>query len=275
MKTLYKNLSTIAIILFIVGAFILTYFLYLLPSDVAKALSVIDTRQISLISSATKKVALTIGLEIGLGLLIIILMLNEKQNNNYKPVEDNDRINDHKNTNTSTDAPEQSSLTLHTRTGAINNLLKSTYPDQKTMLDKVLTKFCNELQACQGAIFLSKVEDQKRVLELSACYAYFFGESKVITYEFGEGLAGQVAKEGKLVNIKSIPQGYITILSGLGNSSPRNLIIAPFKLENDVIGVIEIASFQEFSLSDEEFVEGVSSLIAKQLTALPQDIEHV
>jgi putative methionine-R-sulfoxide reductase with GAF domain len=83
--------------------------------------------------------------------------------------------------------------------------------------------------------------------------------------EIGEGFPGQVAKDGRLINITSIPEGYMTIESGLGKSSPVSLVIFPIKSNGNVIAVIELASFHRFNREDEEFFEMISPAIAEQI----------
>jgi hypothetical protein len=47
------------------------------------------------------------------------------------------------------------------------------------------------------------------------------------------------------MKITDIPDGYITVLSGLGSSSPSNLLIMPVINENETIGIAELAFFRE------------------------------
>jgi hypothetical protein len=55
-----------------------------------------------------------------------------------------------------------------------------------------------------------------------------------------------VAAEGWRLCLDNVPEGYITVYSGLGNSSPTQLVLAPMRDENKVVqGVIEIACFQK------------------------------
>jgi transcriptional regulator with GAF, ATPase, and Fis domain len=203
------------------------------------------------------------GVEIGLGLLAIVLLLTT-QNESLQNAHDNATHQTLSDIYTETETKQQ--VALSERISSIEHTLQSpSATDGKVLLEKILNTVCNELEACQGALYITKQRNQKRLLELTASYAYYFAESKTICYEFGEGLIGQVAKEGKTINISTIPEGYITIVSGLGSSSPNHLIIVPLLFENSVAGILEIASFKKITKTDEEYLNGLASVLGKSL----------
>ena len=134
----------------------------------------------------------------------------------------------------------------------------------KDFAKDLLWAIAKEFDASQGAFFITnKNDDGIHIIQFLAGYAYHLPESETIEFEFGEGLSGQVAKEGKLINIQTVPDGYIQILSGLGQSSPNTIIIFPLKTGDKVKAVIELASFKLFSKEDEDFL---SELAAKAAT---------
>lgn len=80
-----------------------------------------------------------------------------------------------------------------------------------------------------------------------------------------EGLPGQVAVSGDLINISDIPGDYFMIESGLGKGKPASLIIFPVKHENKVIAIIELSSFCTFTADDQSFFMEISPSIAEQI----------
>ncbi|CAO5171843.1 Circadian input-output histidine kinase CikA [Frankia sp. AiPs1] len=67
------------------------------------------------------------------------------------------------------------------------------------------------------------------------------------TFLFGEGLIGQAALERNRIRVEHVPAGYLNIRSGLGEAPPCDLVVVPVVFENQVLGVIELASFTPFS----------------------------
>lgn len=137
---------------------------------------------------------------------------------------------------------------------------------EKEITQAGLHAVCKQLEAGQGALYLMKEEDGKRKLELISGYALNIAESKVITFEVGEGLVGQAAVTGRSLYVDDVPEGYVKIVSGLGSASPRYLLIVVLKNQDSVLGVMEIASFSPLDEHHRKFVEDSAQLIADKIT---------
>jgi len=129
----------------------------------------------------------------------------------------------------------------------------------------LLSHLAKVKEISQGAFFVSEVKDKKPVIKYLAGYATSDPENNSEIFELGEGFPGQVAKDGTLINISDIPQGYLSIESGLGKSAPVSLIIFPVKHNDKVLAVIELASFHKFTQEDEIFFRAISPSIAEQI----------
>lgn len=130
---------------------------------------------------------------------------------------------------------------------------------------KLLSHLAKVKEISQGAFFISDIKDGKPVIKFIAGFATPDPEISSEILELGEGFPGQVAKDGKLINISDIPQGYLSIESGLGKSSPVSLILFPVKQNDKVLAVIELASFHKFTQEDEIFFKTISPVIAEQI----------
>ena len=62
----------------------------------------------------------------------------------------------------------------------------------------------------------------------------------------GEGLIGQAALDKRIFLIDKLPEEHFKVTTGLGDSSPRNLLVAPILVEGRVEAVVEFAAFQPF-----------------------------
>ena len=146
------------------------------------------------------------------------------------------------------------------KNSSLENILESC----KTMsfeevAQELLWCIAKELNASQGAIFKSITKNNEHFLQLIAGYAYHLPDDEIIEFEYGEGLAGQVALEGKPMTFHNVPEGYIEIVSGLGSATPTSMIIYPICKHNEVIAVIELASFTVFTKKEEEYLQQIST----------------
>ncbi len=106
-----------------------------------------------------------------------------------------------------------------------------------------------------GSVYL--LNPQKTHLEFTAGYAI---SQKIPTIAIGEGLLGQKAKEiiekfnKKQKNyvevVAELPADYFQIASSLGNTHAKNLIIAPFLFEGELIGIMEIGEILKEDLQN-------------------------
>ncbi len=119
------------------------------------------------------------------------------------------------------------------------------------------------LNASIGALYLFN-DNIKNVpyLELKATYAFELNNAYTTRILLGEGLAGQAAIEKKMITLKNIPNDYIKINSGLGSSIPKNILFVPLLFENELKGLIEIATINEFTSLQLEFIEKTATNIA-------------
>lgn len=138
-------------------------------------------------------------------------------------------------------------------------------------LNKVLSHLCNRLEASQGAIYLKEEKDNKRLVKLKASYAMSVAESEIISFEFGEGLVGQTAKEKKTLYLQDIPDGFVKVVSGLGEAKPSFLLIVPMLKEEELLGVVEISSFTAFRENDIDTLEKFFSGFGEKTERLKTD----
>ena len=102
------------------------------------------------------------------------------------------------------------------------------------------------LDANQGGFFIINDDDPKdKHFDMTTCYAYErkkFADRRV---NWGEGLIGTCAIEKETIYLEEIPETYVNITSGLGKATPNAILVVPIKLNEDIYGVLELASFKK------------------------------
>ena len=145
-------------------------------------------------------------------------------------------------------------------------ILRANNDDMAELSYNIISQLVKYVGANQGGIYLlAEDEEGRKVYEMKACYAY---ERRKFVDKFinlGEGLVGACAKEGKTVNLKKVPDTYLSITSGLGHANPKFLLLVPLKFNEETHGVLEIASFNEFKPHAVEFIEKVAESIASTI----------
>ena len=124
----------------------------------------------------------------------------------------------------------------------------------------VIAFLASYIDAKVGTIYLK--EENKDLLKLAGTYAYKKQKGQNDLIKFGETLVGQAAIEKRQILVNKIPEGYITISSGLGESKPLNILVTPLIYDKALIGVVELGSFKEFSEIQQEFMREISENIA-------------
>ncbi len=119
-------------------------------------------------------------------------------------------------------------------TGKFNNI--------EQLGKRILVNLADNLGFVQGVFFVKADENYEFVT------GYAIPHDHVVeSFTEAEGLNGQVVKSKSIMLIDNIPEDYFSVESGLGKSKPGSLIIVPVIINEQVIAVIELASFRKIS----------------------------
>ena len=143
----------------------------------------------------------------------------------------------------------------------INNA--NTLPE---LAQQFLWTLAKNTNCTQGALYVT----QNELLKFIEGYAFHLTEGENLDIEVGDGITGQVAKDGKFINIDNVPEGYLTVLSGLGTSSPTNLLVYPFKDNGygNVVAIIELASFEKITSQQIDVITHLNDVFVSKLISL-------
>ena len=125
-------------------------------------------------------------------------------------------------------------------------------------LAEAVLKFLAEyFDAHAGAFFMKEGEGYRRI----ATYGVPAGGNTPDRFSLNDGLLGQAAKDGRTFVVRDVPEGYLTVGSGLGQGNPRHLIISPATVDDTVNVVLELGFIHPITESAVEMLERVSGSI--------------
>ena len=136
---------------------------------------------------------------------------------------------------------------------------------------KFLSRVAPLLGAGHGVFYI--FDQQDRQLRLLASYGY--RERKQLNQHFalGEGLVGQCAMERVPITLSDPPADYVRIASGLGEATPRWLATWPILLQDNLLGVVELAAFHPFGQKEQTLIEELLPLVAVSIEMLEKSLE--
>ena len=109
-----------------------------------------------------------------------------------------------------------------------------------------------------GAFYI--MDTSARALDRKGHYALSAG-GRSGSVNTGEGLVGQVARDGKRIMIQDITQNEWVISFAAGDIRPRTIIAFPLFYERKVKGVIELGSLESYTERDLEFFAAIADNI--------------
>ncbi|MBD2502372.1 hybrid sensor histidine kinase/response regulator [Anabaena azotica] len=140
--------------------------------------------------------------------------------------------------------------------------------DLETVSKLILSELAPLVGAQHGVFYLMEGAEHQNYLKLLSTYAYRERKHLANRFQLGEGLVGQCALEKERILLTEVPNDYVKISSGLGESSPLNAVVLPVLFEGQVTAVIELASFRRFSEIHLTFFDQLTESIAIVLNTI-------
>ncbi len=140
--------------------------------------------------------------------------------------------------------------------------------DLLTVANLILSEVAPLVRAQLGVFYINEMEDGEPILKLLGSYAYQRRKQLSEKFRLREGLIGQCALEKQKIVIEDVPTDYLKIGSGLGESSPRNIVALPVLFEGEVKAIIELASFNMFSETHLNFLDQLTESIGIVLNTI-------
>jgi len=148
-------------------------------------------------------------------------------------------------------------------------ILRLNNDDIEELSFQVISNLVKYIGANQGAFYVIEDEDEADIhFRMTASFAYERRKYADRIIPWGSGLVGACALERQTTLLKKVPDSYLKITSGLGKANPKCLILVPLKVNDNVHGVLEIASFNLFERFQVEFLEKVAESIATTISTV-------
>jgi signal transduction histidine kinase/CheY-like chemotaxis protein len=144
----------------------------------------------------------------------------------------------------------------------LNKLSMELSGDQS--LDQITSKSINcisrYLEAGRGVIYLD--HEEKRSLILVNSFAFTERDALSNVYEYGKGVIGQVALEKKPILLRTMSKGEAPVTTGTLSMQPINTYTYPLLYEDNLMGVVELATLRPFSAVQTDYLDQSNQIIA-------------
>ncbi len=158
---------------------------------------------------------------------------------------------------------------LKTNLAGISGMLQG-QRDLAAVTQLIMSEVTPTVNAQHGAFFHAEPGPDGTIeLVLAASYGYAPTRTDAPRrFRIGEGLIGQAAFEHKVIALTDLPPGYIKVGSGLGDAPAAGLLVMPVLFEDQVLGVIELASIRPFSDVNRDFLDRLTDTIGVVLNTI-------
>ncbi|MER5468093.1 HAMP domain-containing protein [Streptomyces sp. NPDC002935] len=156
---------------------------------------------------------------------------------------------------------------LKTNLARISGLMQG-YRDLDVVADLIMDELTPLVAAQYGAFYLAEETAKGTELRLVGSYGYPDEDGRPTRIPLGRSLVGQAARSRRAITVDEVPPGYVTISSGLGQTAPTALVVLPIVVEEQVLGVIELASVTRFKQGHRTFLEQLMETIGVNVSTI-------
>ncbi|WP_451640669.1 HAMP domain-containing protein [Streptomyces wuyuanensis] len=155
---------------------------------------------------------------------------------------------------------------LKTNLARISGLMQG-HRDLAVVAELVMDELTPLVSAQYGAFYLAEETPDGAELRLVGSYGRPAGTPGEDRFGLGESLVGQAARSRRTIAADNVPGDYV-ISSGLGRTTPGSLIVLPVVVDEQVLGVIELASFTPFTPVHRDFLGQLMEMIGVNVNTI-------
>ncbi|SNX66258.1 GAF sensor hybrid histidine kinase [Streptomyces sp. TLI_55] len=156
---------------------------------------------------------------------------------------------------------------LKTNLARISGLMQG-HRDLPVVAELIMDELTPLVTAQYGAFYLAEDTEGGPELRLVGSYGWPDDVDRPVRIPVGRSLVGQAARSRRVIAVDDLPPGYVTISSGLGQAVPSALVVLPIVMEEQVLGVIELASVIPFTQIHQDFLAQLMPTIGVNLNTI-------
>lgn len=123
----------------------------------------------------------------------------------------------------------------------------------------LITNLVKYVNANAGIVYVADDSGlDKIILKPAGDFCFDSDSNEKFEFEDGEGYVGTCFNQMKTIELDDLPEGYIVLRSGLGDTALKHSILCPIIHEEKPLGVIEVASLEKLEKYKIEFIQKLS-----------------
>ncbi len=162
---------------------------------------------------------------------------------------------------------EESELKFqHEGIAKFSDIIASHRENINELTTSLITNIVKYIDANAGIIYVADESDTgKTILKPIGDFCFDSDEHEKHSFEDGEGNVGTCFNQKKIIELNDLPDGYIILRSGLGETSLKYSVLCPIIHEDKCLGVFELASLEKLEKYKIELVSKISENFASVL----------
>jgi len=156
---------------------------------------------------------------------------------------------------------------LKTNLARISGLMQG-QRDLHVVAEVIMDELAPLVSAQFGAFYLAEESGERPELILISSYGSPQEPGTEVRFAYGQSLVGQAARSRRTIAVEDVPGDYLAINSGLGRIAPINLLLLPIVVEEQVLGVIELASLNRFTHIHRDFLDQLMETIGVNVNTI-------
>ncbi|MBG0564721.1 HAMP domain-containing protein [Actinoplanes aureus] len=153
---------------------------------------------------------------------------------------------------------------LKTNLARISSLMQG-HRDLEVVATLVMNELAPLVNAQLGTFLLVDDSDGQTALRVVGSYGHNGSGRR---FALGESLVGQAAVAKRRIVVDEVPAGYFTVSSSLGSAAPLQLLVLPIVVEDQVLGVIELAGMTRFTEVHRDFLNQLMETIGVNVNTM-------